>query len=88
MRARKTILCLATTLLLWTHVSDRAFGQSPELMEAFNSFRALYEQGKYAEAAPYAREALRLGTEEFGPDNPTTATLLNNLASLYQALSH
>ena len=35
------------------------------------------------EAEPYAMEALRLGTEEFGVDHPTTASLLNNLALLY-----
>ncbi len=30
-----------------------------------------------------AKEALRLGTEEFGPNDPSTAILLNNLAALY-----
>ena len=28
---------------------------------------------------------MRLGTEEFGPKDPPTAALLNNLAGLYQA---
>ncbi len=28
---------------------------------------------------------MRLGTEDFGHDDPTTATLLNNLALLYKA---
>jgi tetratricopeptide (TPR) repeat protein len=54
-------------------------------MEAYNSFNTLYQQGRYSEAEPYAKEALRLGTEEFGPDHPNTATFLNNLALLYQA---
>ena len=31
------------------------------------------------------RNALELGEREFGPDHPTTATLLNNLATLYYA---
>lgn len=84
MRIRNSILCLITTLLLWTHVSDRAFGQSAKLMEAYNSSITLNQQGKYAEAEPYARKALRLGTEEFGPNDPTTAIFLNNLAELYR----
>ncbi len=62
-----------------------SFGQSPELMEAFNSSITLYQQGRYSEAEPYAKEALRLGTEEFGPNAPSTAALLNELAPIYQA---
>ncbi len=62
-----------------------ASGQSSELMEAYNSFNTLYQQGRYSEAEPYAKEALRLGTEEFGPNDPSTAVFLNNLAFLYQA---
>jgi tetratricopeptide (TPR) repeat protein len=57
-------------------------------MEAYNSYKTLCQQGRYSEAEPYAKEALRLGTEEFGPNDPTTATLLNNLAALYQAQGH
>jgi tetratricopeptide (TPR) repeat protein len=52
-------------------------------MEAYNSYNTLYQQGRYSEAEPYAKEVLRLGTEEFGPNDPTTAELLNNLAVLY-----
>ena len=52
--------------------------------EAYNSFITLYQQGRYSEAEPYAKDALRLGTEEFGPNDPTTASLLNNLALLYE----
>ncbi len=59
--------------------------ESSELMEAYNTSNTLYEQGRYSEAEPYAKEALRLGTEEFGPNDPTTALLLNDLALIYQA---
>ncbi len=69
-------------------VSGAAWGQSSELDEAYNSYNALSQQGRYSEAEPYAKEALRLGTEEFGADHPTTATLLNNLAFLYHNLGH
>ncbi len=87
MHVRRTILCLATIFFWAAHDLDVASGQSSELMEAYNSYITLYQQGRYSEAEPYAKEALRLGTEEFCPDDPTTATLLNNLALLYQAQS-
>ncbi len=85
MQFRRTILCLATIFFWAAHDPDVASGQSSELMEAYNSYNTLYDQGRYSEAEPYAKEALRLGTEEFGPSDPTTATLLNNLAELYRA---
>ncbi len=85
MHVRRTILCLATIFFWATHSPDMASGQSPVLMEAYNSYNTLKQQGRYSEAEPYAKEALRLGTEEFGPDDPNTATLLNNLANLYSA---
>ena len=60
-------------------------GQSSELDAAYNRFVDLYAQGRYEEAVPFAEKAVRLGEEEFGPNDPTTATLLNNLAELYRA---
>ncbi len=65
-------------------LEPQPFGQSSELMEAYNSYNALYQQGRYSEAEPYAKEALRLGTEELGPNDPSVATFLNNLAELYR----
>ena len=44
----------------------------------------LHAQGRYQEALPFAEKAVRLGNKEFGPDHPTTATSLNNLAALYR----
>ncbi len=87
MHVRRMILCLAATFLWATLDPDMASGQSSELMEAYNSYNTLYQQGRYSEAEPYAKEALRLGTEEFGPNDPNTALLLNNLAVLYQTQS-
>ncbi len=85
MHVRRTILCLATIFFWVAHDPDVASGQSPQLMEAYNSYITLYQQGRYSEAEPYAKEALRLGTDEFGPNDPSTAALLNNLAELYRA---
>ena len=85
MHVRRTILCLAAAFLWAAHDPDVASGQSSEFMEAFSSFKTLYQQGRYSEAELYAEEALRLGKAEFGLDHPYTASLLNNLARLYQA---
>ena len=70
MHVRRAILCLIATFLWATHDPNMASGQSPELMEAYNSYNALYQQGRYSEAEPYAKKALRLGTEEFAPNDP------------------
>ncbi len=68
------------SLALWPGLVQ---SQSAALVDAYQQSSELYAQGRYQEALPFAKEALRLGTEEFGPNDPTTATLLNNLASLY-----
>ena len=62
-----------------------ALAQSPDLMAAYRQYKALKAQGKYAEAEPFARKALELGKDEFGPNHQSCATLLNNLAELYRA---
>ena len=36
-------------------------------------------------AIPFAENAVRLGEQEFGPNHPNTALLLNKLAELYRA---
>ncbi len=84
MQIRNTILCLAASLFWLSHVSDMAYGASAEYLEAYGTFTALYQQGRHSETVPYAKEVLRLEEEEFGPNDPTTATLLN-VAGLYQA---
>jgi len=45
----------------------------------------LYQQGRYAEAAKVAQEALKVAEKTFGADHPNLATSLNNLALMYQA---
>ena len=74
------IACVLLALLLWPVL---ARGQSPELWEAYERYEELDAEGRYDEAIPFAEEASRLGEDEFGSNDPTTATLLNNLANLY-----
>ncbi len=59
--------------------------QSEALMEAYRQGKALKEAGRYEQAIPLWRKALELGEQEFGPNHPTTATFISNLALLYRA---
>jgi hypothetical protein len=43
----------------------------------------LYRAGKFSEAIPLARQSLAIGEKALGPDHPSVATALNNLADLY-----
>ncbi len=45
----------------------------------------LYQQGRYAQAIPLAREALSIREQTLGPTHPHVATGLHNLAVLLQA---
>ena len=91
MHVRNMILSLCTIFLLaaafvWaTYDPDLASGERSELMEAYNRFNALYQQGRYSDAEPYAKEALRMGTEELGRNDPAIVALLDNLADLHRA---
>jgi len=45
----------------------------------------LYNQGRYSEAMPLAQRALAILEKALGPNHPSVAVSLNNLAELYQA---
>ncbi len=45
----------------------------------------LYWQGKYDRAVVLAQKALEVAEENIGPDHPSVATSLENLAVLYRA---
>lgn len=59
---RLRILCFLVAL--WPGL---ALAQSAALMDAYNRYKALDAQGRYAEAERFARKALELSKEEFGP---------------------
>ena len=71
---------------VWLWLTPGAtYGQSRELVDAYNRTGALYGQGRYEEALPLAKKAVRLGEQEFEANHPTFAIVLNNLALLYGA---
>ena len=77
---RISSLAILIALCLWPAVLS---AQSAALKKAHTYYKELNARGLYAEAEPYARQALELGEKEFGPDGRETAILLNRLASLY-----
>ena len=81
---RISAIAILVALFLWPAA---VFGQSPELMDAYNRANELSAEGRYREAIPFAKEALRISEHEFGPDDLTTSSTLNNLAGLYNAQS-
>ncbi len=52
-------------------------------MDAITQFSELYAQGRDQEALPFAEEDQRLGEKDFGPNDPSTATLISFLALLH-----
>ena len=85
MHVQRTIACLAAIFVWATLDSGGAFGQSPELREAFTTYSTFYEQGRYSDAEPYAEEALRLAREELGPNELLAGTVFGKVAELYSA---
>ena len=69
----------------WEWREVPALAESAALSEARNQYRVLLQQRRFTEAEPFAAEALRLAENEFGPNHPRTATLLENLTGLYYA---
>ena len=47
----------------------------------------LYRAGQYDRAVVVAKAALQVAEQNVGPDHPSVATSLENLASLYRATS-
>jgi len=69
---------LLTTLL-------PAYAQEALWKELNAKVVTLYQQGRYAEAAKVAKEALKVAEATFGPDHLDVGVSLNNLALLYEA---
>ncbi|MEW6264879.1 MAG: tetratricopeptide repeat protein [Thermodesulfobacteriota bacterium] len=85
----RTILITATFILVL--FSSRLLAQEGDLekAEAINwQVLELYQQGRYAEAVPLAKEALAIREKLLGPEHPDTATSVNNLGLLYMVLGN
>ena len=65
--------------------SSPSFAASTSFQEALKSSSELYEQGRFQEAIPHAKQALTIAEQEIGTDDVAFAALLDNLAALYEA---
>ncbi len=78
-RAHSLVLAI---LWLWP---TGLHAQSDAFLEASRRVAALYESGHYEEIIPFWRDALEFAEKEFGPNHPTTASLLDALAQAHHA---
>ncbi len=61
--------------------------EHPYVATPLNNLASLLQApGKYAEAEPLYRRALRIGEASLGPDHPIVATVAENLAAVLRQL--
>ncbi|MCK5274990.1 MAG: tetratricopeptide repeat protein, partial [Alphaproteobacteria bacterium] len=60
--------------------------QSMDSVHMYARFVELYAQGRNREALPFGEEAVRLGEQEFGAENPTVAKMIDSLGLLYASM--
>jgi CHAT domain-containing protein/tetratricopeptide (TPR) repeat protein len=76
---------LATMLQATNQHAEAGAVMRPEVAEATNKLVELLRGPRLREAELLYRRALQIDEKSFGPDHPTVAIILNNLASLLQA---
>lgn len=81
----RMIGCFLLTLLCLSSVSAQE-GSIQEAAQLNAQVMELYGQGRYKDAIPFAQRALAIREKTLGPDDPDTATSLNNLAEVYSLI--
>lgn len=77
-------ICVISVLFILS-LSSPSYSQQKELKEAEilnQQMVRLFQQGKYAEAIPFAEKVHSIKQKALGPDHPEVAQSLNNLAEL------
>ena len=69
-------------LLLFTQA---VAAQSVEPETLIQEMTSLRQQGKYDQAVVVGKKVLEIAEREYNSDNPNVATVLNNLAGLYES---
>src|SRR5262249_24009133 len=84
MAVRATYIITVSFVGFFLAVPDAAFAQGFAEEAALNQqVVQLYKQGRYSEAMPLAQRALAIQKKALGPNHPSVASLLSNLAFLY-----
>jgi tetratricopeptide (TPR) repeat protein len=79
--AKSLFVLLAVGLLIFA--SSASLAQDDDLGSLNQRIYKLFAEGKYQEAIPLAEKAVEIATRVRGPEDPETATSLNNLGELY-----
>jgi tetratricopeptide (TPR) repeat protein len=80
----KTLGTVLLSLLLLFDAATSAHGQGIEWEVLTEEVMSLYQKGQYDRAMVVAKKALEVAEQTVGPDHPSVATSLNNLAALYK----
>jgi tetratricopeptide (TPR) repeat protein len=71
---------------LWIFACSASSAEDDDPNALNQQVKQLIEEGKYPEAVPLAEKAVELAKRVYGPEHPYTATSLNNLGELRQAM--
>ena len=64
---RISAIAILVALFLWPAA---VFGQSPELMDAYNRANELSDEGRYDEVEPLLKRALEIREKALEPEHP------------------
>ena len=82
----KKICALMMSVFLFLCLSNcPGMARADDLDALFQQVVSLYQQGRYEQAIPVARELLQKVKAQYGENHPKTATAYNNLAELYDS---
>jgi len=71
---------------LWIFACSASSAEDDDPNALNQQVKQLIEEGRYPEAVPLAEKAVELAKRVYGPEHPYTATSLNNLGELRQAM--
>lgn len=69
---------------LWIAAGGAAHAQGTEWEALNDEVISLYRQGNYDQAVVVAKKALQVAEQALGPDHPSVAQSLENMAVLYR----
>ena len=79
--AKSTFVLLALSFWILSSSASLAEDENPNALN--KQVKQLIEKGKYQEAIPIAERAVEVAKRARGPENPETASALNNLGLLF-----
>ena len=84
----KHLLAITTTCVLLCLTTPPAWAEGAGIeWDVLNDeVMELYRTGQYDRGVVVAKKALEVAEENVGPDHPSVATSLNNLAGIYRAM--